>query len=268
MQWEEYYDRLGDWAASTAVSRMSQLESFGPAEEVIDAINIIAFDHEKGAVRLLKKALAAGVRFSGEQLSELCLICDKETLEQAVLQCADRFTAADLDALDCICDEDLLTDIARKRRIPLPESLRDYAETMCFEAEEEETLSTEELSAEYDYILDCLYRSHEHLKNAYQFAAIAASSGDRASTVVKYHYLYNAQEPLAQAMNAWDRLDPRYKGTVSLKDIWPRIGNRTMWQNYFFGNVFTNMMVRRRIRVVMEKVAGAYNAVLRLRKTL
>ena len=47
MQWEEYYDKIGDWATSTAVSRMSQLESFGPTDEIIDAIQQIGFDDEK-----------------------------------------------------------------------------------------------------------------------------------------------------------------------------------------------------------------------------
>ena len=47
MLWEEYYDKLGDWATSTAVSRISKLESFGPPNEIIDAINTIGFEDEK-----------------------------------------------------------------------------------------------------------------------------------------------------------------------------------------------------------------------------
>ena len=63
MLWEEYYDKLGDWATSTAVSRISKLESFGPPNEIIDAINTIGFEDEKGATRLLKKAITAGMEF-------------------------------------------------------------------------------------------------------------------------------------------------------------------------------------------------------------
>ena len=57
MLWDEYYDKLSDWATSTAVSRISKLESFGPPDEIIDAINTIGFDDEKGATRLLKRQL-------------------------------------------------------------------------------------------------------------------------------------------------------------------------------------------------------------------
>ena len=63
MLWEEYYDKLGDWATSTAVSRISKLESFGPPDEIIDVINTIGFEDEKGATRLLKKAITAGMEF-------------------------------------------------------------------------------------------------------------------------------------------------------------------------------------------------------------
>ena len=270
MRWEVYYEKLSDWAVSTAVSRMGQLESFGPPEEVLDAVNIIAFEDDKGALRLLKKALAAGVRFTGDQLSELCLICDEETLKQAVLRCADRFSAADLDALYGFCDEELLVEIAHKRGLGLPASLADYAEAMRFgpETEEASAFSPETLAGEYDYILDCLLSAHGNLEDAYKFAAIAASSGDRAPTVVKYYRLHDAQESLARALEAWERLEPRYRGTVSLEGLRHGIGSGTALQNFFAGNVFTNMLVRRRIRVVLKRVAAAYNAVLKLRKAL
>lgn len=128
MLWQEYYDKIGEWATSTAVSRLSQLASFGPPDEIIDAINIIGFDDEKGATRLLKKATAAGVKFSGEQLSELCLICDEEALNRAIRFSSDRFTTADLDALYCNCDDDILLEISRKQRIKLPEDIADCEE--------------------------------------------------------------------------------------------------------------------------------------------
>ena len=44
MLWEEYYDKLGDWATSTAVNRMSKLESFGPPDQIIEAVESIALD--------------------------------------------------------------------------------------------------------------------------------------------------------------------------------------------------------------------------------
>ena len=35
MQWDEYYEKIDEWANSTAVNRLSKLDSFGPPEEVV-----------------------------------------------------------------------------------------------------------------------------------------------------------------------------------------------------------------------------------------
>ena len=126
MLWEEYYDKVWDWAVSTSVRKLSQVETFGPADEIIEVFQHIAFDDEKAAVRLIKKALAAGVKFSGDQIAELCLICDEAIIEQAVTQSSDTFTTEDLDALYGVCDEEILLEIAGKRKVPLPESLAEF----------------------------------------------------------------------------------------------------------------------------------------------
>ena len=74
---------------------------------------------------MLKKATAAGVKFSWEQLAELCLICEEEALTRAIQFSSDRFTAEDLDALYCTCDDGILTEIAKKRGIRLPDDIDD-----------------------------------------------------------------------------------------------------------------------------------------------
>lgn len=57
MTWEEYYEKINDWTASNAVSKMSSLEDMGAPDEVVDALNIIAFEDEKGATRFLNRAV-------------------------------------------------------------------------------------------------------------------------------------------------------------------------------------------------------------------
>ena len=261
MRWEEYYDKLGDWATSTAVSRMSKLESFGPTDEIIDAINTIGFDDEKGATRLLKKAMAAGVKFSGDQLAELCLICDEAVLNQAIQFSADKFTTEDLDALYCNCDDDVLLDISRKHNITLPEGLADYEEPEEEYIEEEMHLSPAELAAEYTYILNCLQNAQGLLKKAYQFSLIDTSSKERAATVVKYTYIADAQVYIANALDAWNLLDVPDQYRKPLQGIWPSIRNSTMWKNYLFEGFLTNMMVKRQIRKVMKNIETAYQMI-------
>lgn len=264
MQWDEYYEKIGDWATSTAVSRMSQLESFGPPEEIIDAITDISFDDEKGATRLLKKATAAGVKFSGEQLSEIFLCCDEEALMDAVRFSADRFRTADLDALYSDCDEDFLIGLANQYHIPLPPDLAQWVQ----EEEDAPLYTKEELRGEYDYILDCLNQAHGLLGKAESFSSIDMSSSDRAVTVVKYSLLEEAQFCIENAMNTWNLLDAPEKSSISLPDLQLGISNSTMWNNFLVDGIWVNMQVRRRVRKVRQNVESAIRTICALRNAL
>ena len=270
MLWEEYYDKLSDWSTSTAVSRLSKLESFGPPDEIIDAINTIGFEDEKGATRLLKKAINAGVTFTGDQLSELYLICDEAVINHAIETSSHHFRTEDLDALYGFGDEDVLIDIANKQKIQIPESLVDYAEVLDEDLEEDAVppISPEELVFEYDYILDCLQNAHELLEKAYQFSLIDTNRKQRAATVVKYACIADAQSYISRALDTWNLLDVAPQDKQLLRGIWPNISNSTMWQNYLFEGLFTNIMVKREIRKVMKNIGTAINMIRKLRNHL
>ena len=280
MQWEEYYEKVFEWAASTSVSRMSKLESFGPPEQIVEVIEEIGFDDEKGATRLLKKAVAAGIRFTAEQLMDLYTPCEETAVNDAVRFCADRFTTEDLDTLYCFCDEEVLLEIARTHGIKLPESLADCVQTedeeepdtedICEEPEEsvEEYLTPEELASEYDYILECLFKAHKHLVRGYKLAAIDAARGKRTTTILKYACVVEAQPYLKNALDAWAWLDIPGKDAHLLGDIWPNISNSTAWKNYLFGGIFVNILIRRRIYKVMRNVEAAHRQIRKLREEL
>ena len=67
MTWAEYYDKFYDWSESTQISRLSSVRDFGPACEVCEIAE--EFCDEKIASRLIRKALAAGVEFSSDEVS-------------------------------------------------------------------------------------------------------------------------------------------------------------------------------------------------------
>ncbi len=69
MKWEVFYDRFWDWSESTQSNRISSLEDFGPADEIVEIAE--SFATEKDASRLIRKALAAGVTFDAESVSYL-----------------------------------------------------------------------------------------------------------------------------------------------------------------------------------------------------
>ena len=69
INWAEYYDKFYDWSESTQISRLSSVRDFGPACEVCEIAE--EFCDEKIASRLIRKALAAGVKFSSDDISNL-----------------------------------------------------------------------------------------------------------------------------------------------------------------------------------------------------
>ena len=69
MTWAEYYDKFYEWSESTQISRLSSVKDFGPANEVCEIAE--TFCDEKIASRLIRKALATGVKFSSEDITNL-----------------------------------------------------------------------------------------------------------------------------------------------------------------------------------------------------
>lgn len=78
MDWNTYYEKFYDWANSTQINRLSQLTFFGPADEVTEVAQELL--NEKAASRLIRKALAAGVTFSAENIYDLMDCCDTATM--------------------------------------------------------------------------------------------------------------------------------------------------------------------------------------------
>ena len=132
MKWDDYYEKINDWAVSTAVSKISSLEDMGTADEIVDALNIIAFEDEKGATRLLNRAIQCGVKFSGDNLAEISSICSEDSFKKALEQSADALTAQDLEDLYGCVDDELIVEIAKKYSIKAPADIEeDYTEELC-----------------------------------------------------------------------------------------------------------------------------------------
>ena len=256
MLWEEYYDKIWDWATSTAVSRMSQLESFGPSNEITEVISEIASSDEKSALRLFKKALASGVKFTGEELGEISLYSDEALLQQAVSSSAIHFTTADLEALYGICDDDFLIEIAKKYNIKLPQDLA---------CSEYSGYTPQELYWQYDYILVCLSNALEYLDIAMTYSAIDFSSNSRSITLLKYAALEDAQNQIAYALNVWDQLDVPDKDRKLLNDVLPNIGLITVLQDFSHGGFFTNYVVNNRILKIDKNIRFAIRSIMKLR---
>lgn len=137
--WEEYYEKFYDWAESTQVRNLSGLTSLGSADEVGEIIIELQVN-VPAANRLLKKAVAAELAFSGSDLLEFACINDKELATAAVRNSAKRLTSEDIEYLYGEIDDDVLIEICKQQRIKLPEDLCEETFDDCDEesAEDEE----------------------------------------------------------------------------------------------------------------------------------
>jgi hypothetical protein len=142
--WDEYYEKFYDWAESTQVRNLSALTSLGSADEVGEIIIELQVN-VPAANRLLKKAVAAKLAFSGSDLVEFACINDKELAIAAVRNSAERLTAEDMEYLYGEIDDEVIIEICKQRNIMLPEDLREEEEYEDEEEIEEEPLEEEDI---------------------------------------------------------------------------------------------------------------------------
>lgn len=112
MTWEDFYDKFYEWADSTQVSRISQLTSFGCHEQVAEIIQM--YSDEKAASRLAKKAMAAGVRFTPDEIVEMQGFVSKECMNQMVTSALGDFTQEQVEELVFSMDDDIYADFEKR----------------------------------------------------------------------------------------------------------------------------------------------------------
>ena len=119
MNWSDYYDRFYDWEESTQIRHLSSLTNFGPSSEVCELAS--AFFEEKSANRLIKKALAAGVRFTAEEVLELDGTVDTTLMPLLIKNIGHPLTAEQLDEFVFCLNNEEIKALAKQNHIRLDE---------------------------------------------------------------------------------------------------------------------------------------------------
>lgn len=267
MTWDDYYEKINDWAVSTAVNRISGLEDMGAPDEIVDALNIIAFEDEKGATRLLNRALQYGVKFSGDNLVEISGVCSEESFKKALYQSADILTAQDLEELyGCINDE-LIAEVAKKQNLRLPEDMRDEYEE---EAEDVEYVKYEIQSAfdAADYALACLTQAQIAINNGSNVSFIDMLSKRTFTSVWKFSALAGADREVQVAQAALQSLNIELQNLSKNKSVQLKCGRLAsvidMWSN----SGIMNWLVYIQINNAQKQIQKAIAQVEKIRREL
>ena len=117
MEWDEYYKKFDEWATSTQISRLSALTSYGPSDEVAEVAQGLM--DETAASRLIRRALAAGVQFTAEEICELVNCCNAAVMNALLENSTCAFTCEQLENLWGAVDDALLEQTARRCRVKL-----------------------------------------------------------------------------------------------------------------------------------------------------
>lgn len=117
MEWDEYYKKFGEWATSTQISRLSALTSYGPSDEVAEVAQGLM--DETAASRLIRRALAAGVQFTAEEICELVNCCNAAVMNALLENSLCAFTREQLEDLWGAVDDAVLEQTARRCRVKL-----------------------------------------------------------------------------------------------------------------------------------------------------
>ena len=271
MTWQEYYKVVDECESEKALSWFSKLEELGPADEVFEAIMLLALDDEEKAIVLLEMANDAGLKFSSEQLVHLCLFDQSSEVERAIRFAADGFSSKDIEELYDCYDNDLLLEIVEKQKINLtPEALAlfEEAEEEDFDfseaAEEEEAKEPEEDDIDYAYALECLWQAHEKVKEAYWLALADASSKKQAVSLAKYDDLAEAGPYLDAALAEVTGLELASKVNLTYCVSQLKMDNLTLFHDIYLDSSFGDLRLRDQIMKLLEAIKEMHEEVERM----
>lgn len=255
--WERFYNNYDNWTKAYAKKRFGALTSYGEEEELTEVICNLFDDDKAGASKYIRKMLDQGIIFSGDNLVEIAYVCDDLTARKAVLAAQYSLDEGLLEELYGVVDDSLIVQVAGKNGLKLPESIR-----------EDIDLRKEELSEDYDYVLQCLREAHENLVLAYKLSIADAGSHKRSLSILKHACFIEAEPYIDKARVILDEINPEVQGILRMQSTKLNMGKRGIFHDVYVDGFVTNWMVQRRIKKLIQAVEDAHQEVMRARDRL
>ena len=117
MTWDDYYGGFYDWSPSTQKNYTYRLSDYGSAGEVWEAAQELAFQDEAFATKFLEKALAAGVRFTPDQVLEMMGTVEESVLSKIAERTDVPFDREQLEEIYMMIDDASFQRISRRAKI-------------------------------------------------------------------------------------------------------------------------------------------------------
>lgn len=117
MTWDDYYGGFYDWSPSTQKNYTYRLSDYGSAGEVWEVAQELAFQDEAFATKFLEKALAAGVRFTPDQVLEMMGTVEESVLSKIAERTDVPFDREQLEEIYMMIDDASFQRISRRAKI-------------------------------------------------------------------------------------------------------------------------------------------------------
>ncbi|OUQ61764.1 hypothetical protein B5E56_00335 [Flavonifractor sp. An112] len=117
MTWDDYYGGFYDWSPSTQKNYTYRLSDYGSAGEVWEVAQELAFQDEAFATKFLEKALAAGVRFTPDQVLEMMGTVEESVLRKTAERTDVPFDREQLEEIYMMIDDASFQRISRRAKI-------------------------------------------------------------------------------------------------------------------------------------------------------
>lgn len=117
MTWDDYYGGFYDWSPSTQKNYTYRLSDYGPADELWEVAQELALQDEAFAAKFLEKALAAGVRFTPEQVLEMVGTVEESVLSKIAERTDVPFDREQLEEIYMMIDDASFQKISRRTKI-------------------------------------------------------------------------------------------------------------------------------------------------------
>ena len=117
MTWDDYYGGFYDWSPSTQKNYTYRLSDYGPADEVWEVAQELAFQDEAFAAKFVEKALAASVRFTPDQVLEMVGSVEESILSKIAERTSVPFDREQLEEIYRMIDDASFQRISRRAKI-------------------------------------------------------------------------------------------------------------------------------------------------------
>ena len=115
MLWDIYYVQFSDWSDSRRLRYLSDLTSYGLPNEITEIA--LEFSDDKGAQRLIKNAVDAGVEFTLENLNDLNGVVDTHTLVRVAGTVKEQFLVGELLQYEDEWEDEVLDFLLRNNTV-------------------------------------------------------------------------------------------------------------------------------------------------------